>query len=155
MIVGGRVIDSTHMICVSPTGFKIPPHSSLPLDVPLEIGFSQKEFIPWTRSDNKFRWYKHPAIVSIVPDWTYVDEQVQVSIKSDAKYDDFFPAITGIMANGELDMMHAIVVKFGDFGTVPAKFIDKHGIRTLSPDTGLSRDDLNEETVDLEIALNG
>ena len=162
MIVGGRVIDNENMICVSPVGFKIPDHAALPLDVPLEIGFRPIEFssadtqtIPWTKSDNKFRWYKHPSILLIKPDWTYVDEQVRVDITSDAKFDDFFPATTGVMANGELDMMHAIVCKFGEFGTVPAKFVDKHGITTLSPDTGLSRDDLNEETVDLEIALNG
>lgn len=52
-------------------------------------------------------------------------------------------------------MMHAIVCRFGDFGTVPAKWVDKHGIVTLSPDTNLTRDDLREETVDLEIAFNG
>lgn len=40
MIVSGRVIDHENMICVSPVGFKIPKGAALPLDVPLEIGFS-------------------------------------------------------------------------------------------------------------------
>lgn len=155
MIVGGKVIDSENMICVSPQGFKYPKVADLPLDVPLEIGFSATEIIPFTHSDNKFRWYRHPKIIKIIPDWTYVDEQVKVAITSDANFADFFPAITGVKPNGELDMMHAIVCKFGDYGTVPAKFVDKRGILTISPDTGLSRDDLREDTVDLEIAFNG
>jgi hypothetical protein len=63
------------MICTSPSGFKFPNGVELPVDVPLEIGFSQTtDAIPWTKSDNKFRYYKHPTISAIIPDWTYVDE---------------------------------------------------------------------------------
>jgi hypothetical protein len=143
------------MVCSSPAGFKFPAGVELPVDIPLEIGFSSSDEIPWTKSDNKFRYYKHPTIRSIVPDWTYVDDQVLVTITADAAYDTFFPSITGKTDAGDLDMMHAIVVKFGEFGVVPAKFVSKTVISTISPDTKLTRDDINEETVSLGIALNG
>jgi hypothetical protein len=78
-----------------------------------------------------------------------------VKITADSGYDLFFPAITGKTSSGDFDMMHAIVCKFGEFGIVPAKFVSKTEIATISPDTGMSRDDISEEKVALEIALNG
>jgi hypothetical protein len=72
-----------------------------------------------------------------------------VLITSENGFDTFFPQVTGHLPSGELDMMHTIVCKFGEFGVVPATFNSKTQILTLSPETHLHRDELSEKPVDL------
>jgi hypothetical protein len=76
VVVEGKVLDSRHMICTSPKNFRIPTAAELPLDVPLEIGFSKSgdDLTPWTNSDNKFRFYLNPVIKSVTPTECWVDE---------------------------------------------------------------------------------
>jgi hypothetical protein len=154
LIVTGIVVDAKHMLCVAPSSFNVPEGTSLPLDVPLEIGFGEIKYSPWTRTDNKFRFYQQPIITSVFPTYGYIDERTEVTITADALHS-FFPAITGWKSTGELDMMHAIVCKFGEYGTVPAVFDSKTQIRCITPDVHIERNQLHENTVDLQIALNG
>lgn len=154
LIVKGQVLDSKHMLCVSPTSFNVPEGSSLPLDIPLEIGFGEIKYSPWTRTDNKFRFYEQPIISSVYPTTGYIDERTEVTITA-APSHSFFPAITGWTTSGELDMMHAIVCKFGEYGTVPAVYDSKTKIRCMTPDIRIDRSQVHANTVDLQIALNG
>jgi len=154
LVVQGKVIDDSHMICVSPTSFKIPDGSQLPLDVPLEIGFSEAKYHPWTHTDNKFRFYDNPKILSIVPSYGWVDQRYELNITADEKQG-FFPAITGWKSSGELDVLHAIVCRFGKYGTVPAVYVSKTSIKCVTPETKINRKDLHEDSVTVEIALNG
>jgi len=154
LVVSGKVLDDTHMACVSPADFKVPEGADLPLDVPLEIGFSDYKFNPWTQSDNKFRFYLNPKIKSFAPNSAFVDEKIEVKITSDSGNRNFFPAVTG-WHNGEIDMMHAIVCKFGEFGTVPATYVSPTDIKCLTPETKLEKNNIYSKTVYLEVALNG
>lgn len=58
IVVDAIIADVDHLVCVSPPDFKVPKTAQLPLDVPLEVGFAREgDAIPWTNSDNKFRFY--------------------------------------------------------------------------------------------------
>ena len=154
LVVPGKVLDDGHMACVSPGDFKVPEGAELPLDVPLEIGFSESKYNPWTRSDNKYRFYLNPKIKSFTPNSAYIDEKAAVVITSEPGAKSFFPAVTG-WHNGELDMMHAIVCRFGEFGVVPATFVSPTQIKCLTPETKKDRGSVHSQTVYLEVALNG
>ena len=154
IVVEAKLIDENHLICTVPSGFKIPTGSQLPLDIPLEIGFSDGKFHPWTRTDNKFRLYENPKILSMAPVFGYVDLRYEVNIVADPKKG-FYPALTGWKSNNELDVMHSIVCRFGSFGDVPAVYINRTNIRCLTPDTKMLRKDLHQDTVVVQLALNG
>lgn len=154
IVVEAKLIDENHLICTVPTGFKIPSGSQLPLDIPLEIGFSDGKFHPWTRTDNKFRLYENPKILSITPVFGYIDVRTEINITADVKKG-FYPALTGWKSANELDVMHSIVCRFGGYGDVPAVYLNKTNIRCMTPDTKLLRKDLHQDTVPLSLALNG
>lgn len=154
IVVETKLIDESHMICTVPSGFKIPAGSQLPLDIPLEIGFSDGKNHPWTRTDNKFRLYEHPKILSISPTFGFVDLRYEVNITADEKKG-FFPALTGWKTSNELDVMHSIVCRFGSYGDVPAVYINKTLVRCLTPETKILRKDMSKDTVTVSLALNG
>lgn len=154
LIVQGKVIDDSHMVCVSPANFKIPDGSQLPLDVPLEIGFSDSKYHPWTHTDNKFRFYDNPKVLALLPAYGWVDERYELTVTADEKQG-FFPAITGWKSSGELDVLHAIVCRFGKYGTVPALYVNKTSIKCITPETKIARKEMHEDTVTVEVALNG
>ena len=154
LIVPGQIVDDTHMICVSPQHFKVPKGAKLPLDVPLEIGFGEAKFHPWTKTDNKFRFYQNPKVLSVYPKSGMVDQKNEVTITADPKQP-FYPAITGWKSSGELDVLHGIVCRFGKYGDVPALYVNKTIVKCLTPETGLRRKDLHEDTVEVDLALNG
>lgn len=72
-IVPAKVLNENRMMCIAPSKFKLPNATELPLDVPLEIGFSNSNTYYWTRTDNKFRFYKTPKISSISPEEAPID----------------------------------------------------------------------------------
>jgi hypothetical protein len=90
-LVEAKVLDRYSMICVSPGEFKIPTTTTLPLEMPLEIGFAEEgsDMIPWTNSDNKFRYYKNPKVTSIYPSGCDISEEVEVVLTAKGK-DNFF-----------------------------------------------------------------
>jgi hypothetical protein len=154
LVVEAKLIDDNHLICTVPSGFKIPTGSQLPLDIPLEIGFANGKGHAWTRTDNKFRLYENPKILSITPTYGFVDLRYEVNIVADEKKG-FFPAITGWKSANELDVMHSIVCRFGSYGDIPAVYINKTNIRCLTPDTKILRKDMHSDTVNVGLALNG
>lgn len=156
VIVEGRVIDNKMMVCTAPANFKIPVAAELPLDVPLEIGFSKTadDKTPWTNSDNKYRFYKHPTIISMSPETAFIDEPIEVVIKAE-EGNNFFPSITGYTAHGELDMMHALVARFGDYGIVPVHYLSETAVQVLSPETKLKRNAVSHHEVTVYLSFNG
>ena len=154
IVVAAQFIDSNHIVCNVPSGFKIPTGSQLPLDIPLEIGFSDGKSHPWTRTDNKFRLYDEPKIISMSPTFGFVDLRYEINIVADPK-NGFFPAITGWKSNSELDISHSIVCRFGSYGDAPAVYINKTNIRCITPDTKILRKDMHQDTVQVSLALNG
>ena len=158
IIVEGKVIDSKLMVCTSPSGFKVPVAAELPLDIPLEIGFSKTadDQTPWTNSDNKFRFYRHPTIVSITPETSWIDEQIEVIIEADpTEENNFFPATTGYTSTGELDMMHALTARFGEYGIVPVHYLGETKVMVLTPDTKLKRKAVSHHEVTVQLSFNG
>jgi len=75
----------------------------------------------------------------------------------------FFRALpaTSIRLNGEDEDMPdmsgygGIACKFGRFGQTKATFVNSTMITCFSPTTNIDRDDLYEETVTLQVAMNG
>jgi len=67
----------------------------------------------------------------------------------------FFPSTVGKDDNGDLNMMHSAVCKFGDFDLVPAILVEENVLKCLSPATGMSKEDDPSLRVDLSLALNG
>jgi hypothetical protein len=154
VVVDAKVISETKMICISPKKFSIPKAMRLPLDVPLEIAFSKTDEFPWTRSKNKFRFYKLPKIATFEPTEVNLGEQTEVTITT--KEDQgFWPQITGMTSEGDFDIMHTIVCKFGDFDLVPAVFTDEYTIKCLTPANDMSYEEDPSLKVNLELALNG
>jgi len=154
IVVDAEVVDPEHMICISPTDFKIPSTTELPLDVPLEIGFAQEgENIPWTNSDNKFRFYQNPAVTALSPAGCSVEDEVEVLITAKGK-NNFFQAITGMTTAGEADLAHAMVCQFGDYGVTPATYVDPDTIKCMSPRTGLEADAVGKISLDIKLSLN-
>lgn len=154
VIVDGTILDDEHMICVSPRDFSIPKGTSLPLDIPLEIGFTDNKYSPWTATYNKFRFYSNPTIVSMSPATGWVDQRYELNITSDYNTR-FVPILTGINSNGQIDTTHAGVCRFGEYGLVPAVFENRTMIKCATPETNLKRGDISEQTVLVELAMNG
>ena len=154
IVVDASVVDSEHMICVSPADFPIPKTTELPLDVPLEIGFAQEGMnVPWTNSDNKFRFYQNPTITSISPPGCDVEDEVEVLLVAKGK-SNFFQAITGVTTSGEQDQAHAMVCQFGNYGVTPATYVDPDTIKCMSPRTGLAAVDVGKIGMDIKLSLN-
>ena len=153
-IVSAQVISPNRLMCVSPTKFHLPHGTQLPLDVPIEIGFSLTDKYFWTRSDNKFRFYKTPKTDSIFPLEVDIDQQEEIMI-STKEVNGFFPTPVGKDDNGDLNMMHTAVCKFGDFDLVPAILVEENVLKCLSPATGMNKEDDPSLRVDLSLALNG
>jgi hypothetical protein len=152
--VVGRVLDESHMICTVPGGFKVPSGSQLPLDIPLEIGFSDGIHHSWTKTDNKFRLYENPKILGFIPTFSFVDVRTEVDITADEKKG-FFPSMTGWKNSNEVDVTHSIVCRFGKYGDIPAVYVNRTHIRCLTPETHILRKDMHEDVVRLELAMNG
>lgn len=152
--VVGKVIDESHMICTVPSGFKVPSGSRLPLDVPLEIGFSDGVGHPWTKTDNKFRLYENPKILSFAPTFGFVDVRTEINIIADDKKG-FFPSLTGWKASNEIDVMHSIVCRFGQYGDIPAVYINRTQVRCITPETHILRKDIHDDPVPMQLAMNG
>lgn len=154
IVVEAKLVDENHLICTVPCGFKIPTGSVLPLDIPLEIGFSDGSYHPWTHTDNKFRLYENPKILSLSPQFGYVDLTYEINVVADEKKG-FYPALTGWKNSGELDVMHSIVCRFEGYGDVPAVYLNRTNIKCLTPDTGILRKNIHSETAKVLLAMNG
>lgn len=154
--VPANVLDKERLICVSPGDFKIPTTVSLPLEIPLEIGFSREgaDSVPWTNSDNKFRYYRNPKISSMTPSGCDVSEEVEVVVTAKGK-DNFFQVITGFKSGGDIDMLHTIVCRFGDYSISPAIYIDKDTIKCVTPRTEVQAETVSRMQVQLSLSMNG
>ena len=152
--VVGKVLDDSHMICTLPGGFKVPSGSQLPLDIPLEIGFSDGTSHPWTKTDNKFRLYENPKILGFSPSFGFVDVRTEIDILADDKKG-FFPSLTGWKNTNEVDVMHSILCRFGKYGDISAVYVNRTHVRCLTPETHILRKDLHEDVVQVELAMNG
>lgn len=146
------------MVCISPADFKVPKTAELPLDVPLEIGFSREgEQVPYTNSDIKFRFYADPKVTAMIPPGCHPRDVVTVNLEAKGK-NNFYQAITGFTTSGDVDMTHTIVCQFGDYGVTPATYVDKNTITCLSPVSGWQEgdpDDIPIEYIPVKISMNG
>lgn len=51
--------------------------------------------------------------------------------------------------------MNGLVCRFGNYGSTPAIFKNRNEIICITPETDIPRADLHQDTVILEISLNG
>lgn len=140
-VVEATVIDYTKLSCRSPA-FAL-QGSSDTLSVPISISFSDEEDLkPWTEDLHRFRFYKHPVIVSASPDEVKIGRMTEIYLSTDGE-SHFYPPYMPPNKNGF--EQSNFVCSFEDMGTSLGMYVNDTTALCVSPRVPGTAYDYGEE----------
>ena len=78
------MLDNEHLICKSPPeGISLPDDADEALSMPFSVAFQEDIYYPYTEGPQKFRLYRHPALVDVYPTETQVGKLTEVYVYAD------------------------------------------------------------------------
>lgn len=84
VIVEAQVLDNEHMICKSPSEeITLPDEADQVISLPFSIALQEDIYYPYTEGPQKFRLYKHPSIIDIMPSEAQIGKLTEVYIIAD------------------------------------------------------------------------
>ena len=84
VVVEAQVLDNEHLICKSPPeGISLPDDADEAISMPFSVAFQEDIYYPYTEGPQKFRLYRHPALVDVYPTETQVGKLTEVYVYAD------------------------------------------------------------------------
>lgn len=82
------------MICRSPPDYQGPSTADQTISIPLGIAFLEDDFVPFTETVHRFRYYPYPILIRADPDEIEVGKITETIVTADDNADFFEPIPT-------------------------------------------------------------